>query len=77
MDNKLKMSSYKFYSHTLYTPPGYHRYHSNNCNPKQDNLPITFPDPNEGIPIETNQDQLELMYGSLPCYKCNRLNYCQ
>lgn len=68
---------YKIYSSPP-SPPGYHRYQSNTCNPKQDQLPITFPDPNEGVPpFEYDPLIMDLKYGSMPCGACNKLNYCQ
>jgi hypothetical protein len=68
---------YKIYS-IQPSPPGYHRYQSNTCNPTQDQLPITFPDPNEGVPpFEYDPLIMNLKYGSMPCGACNKLNYCQ
>jgi hypothetical protein len=70
-------NDYKTYSiHP--SPPGYHRYQSNTCNPTQDKLPITFPDPNEGVPpFEYDPLIMNLKYGSMPCGACSKLNYCQ
>lgn len=60
------------------TPPGYHRYQSNLCNPQQDELPITFPDPNEGLePVKVDPMFDEMKYGSMPCDQSFRLNLCQ
>lgn len=58
------------------------RYASNTCDPHQQRLPITFPDPNEGVPplVMTPEMQLfeRIKNGSLSC-DCdgNKLNFCQ
>lgn len=45
-------------------PPGYHRYQSNTCDSTQDKLPITMPDPNEGIsPAIGDPLIMNMMYG--------------
>lgn len=57
------------------SPYGYHRYQSNQCDPTQDKLPITLPDPNDGIPpISEDTLVMRMMFGNTPCGK---LNYCQ
>lgn len=63
-------------------PCGYHRYQSNLCDPQQDELPITMPDPNAGIPpiprSELTQEAIMfqgVMNGSMS--PCGRLNFCQ
>jgi len=71
-------AKYASYNDTGKTPPGYHRYQSNTCDPTQDELPITMPDPNEGIPPPEGDPLVtQMMYGSMPRGQCNRLNYCQ
>jgi Sec-independent protein translocase protein TatA len=71
-------NEYVKYENCGYVPPGYHRYQSNLCDPTQDELPITMPDPNEGIdPLNADPLWLSIQYGSLPCGKSNKLNYCQ
>jgi hypothetical protein len=69
---------YATYGYECESPVGYHRYQSNTCDPTQDELPITLPDPNEGIPpAEGDPLVMQMMTGSMPCGKCNQLNYCQ
>lgn len=58
-------------------PDHYHRYESNLCDPTQDDLPITMPDPNEDISQVPDSLEIDVMYGSMKCGKCNNLNYCQ
>jgi cytoskeletal protein RodZ len=61
-----------------YTPPGYHRYGSNTCDPTQDELPITMPDPNEGLdPLNADPLWLSIQTGSAGCGTPGRLNFCQ
>lgn len=62
------VDTYKNYKYECMKPQGYHRYGSNLCNPEQDRLPITFPNPNEGLkPIKINsrKEQIicDLQYG--------------
>lgn len=72
------LNEYEKYNNCGYVPPGYHRYQSNLCDRTQDELPITMPDPNEGIdPLNADPLWLSIQYGSLPCGKSNKLNYCQ
>lgn len=53
-------SKYKF---SCLRPPDYHRYGSNLSDPTQDRLPITFPNPNKGIPpIELRTKEEEIIY---------------
>jgi hypothetical protein len=58
------------------------RYASNTCNPTQQTLPITFPDPNEGVPPLVMTPEMKLFEriknGSMSC-DCdgNKLNFCQ
>jgi len=69
---------YERYDNCGYVPPGYHRYQSNLCDPTQDELPITMPNPNEGLdPVNIDPLWSSIQYGSLPCGKSNKLNYCQ
>jgi len=71
-------NDYQKYGDCGYIPPGYHRYQSNLCDPTQDELPITMPDPNEGLePLNADPLWLSIQHGSLPCGKSNKLNYCQ
>jgi hypothetical protein len=61
-------------------PCGYHRYQSNTCAPQQDRLPITMPDPNQGLPppLETEESRFlqGVMNGSLSCGN-GKQNLCQ
>jgi hypothetical protein len=59
------------------------RYGSNTCDPEQSQLPITFPDPNEGVPpFEFTSPEMEIFdrvkRGSLTC-DCGppAVNFCQ
>lgn len=71
-------NNYQTYSNCGYVPPGYHRYQSNLCDPTQDELPITMPDPNEGLdPLNADPLWLNIQTGSLPCGQFGKLNYCQ
>lgn len=70
--------NYALYNPDSPSPKGYHRYGSNLCDPTQDELPITFPDPNADLPpFECDPLVMQLKYGSMPCGTCNQLNYCQ
>jgi hypothetical protein len=58
---------------------GYHRYQSNLCDPTQDELPITFPNPNLDLPVDkscvaSQKDRIlnNLKYGSESC-GCNQV----
>lgn len=45
-------------------PRDYHRYGSNLCDPTQEKLPITFPNPNEDIPpLEMSTEEEKLVCG--------------
>jgi len=69
---------YAAYQYDKESPKDYHRYQSNLCDPTQDELPITFPDPNADLPpFEYDPLIMQLKYGSMPCDSCNQLNYCQ
>jgi hypothetical protein len=63
-----------------YNPP---RYGSNTCDPEQTELPITFPDPNEGVPpLELTTPQMQIFdrikRGSLTCdCDTSTVNFCQ
>ncbi len=61
-------------------PCGYHRYQSNTCAPQQDELPITMPNPNAGLPppLETEESKFlqGVMNGSLGCGN-GKINLCQ
>lgn len=73
-----RIETYEPESSCEYSPPGYHRYQSNLCDPQQDQLPITLPDPNEGLdPVEVDPLYDQMKYGSMPCDQCFRLNLCQ
>ena len=68
--------NYSNYEGLAKKPPGYHRYQSNLCDPTQDELPITFPDPDYDAPDiqfdKIQQIQYDLMYGSQPpCNQCD------
>jgi hypothetical protein len=69
---------YMAYTGVCMSPKIYHRYQANICDQKQDELPITMPDPNEGT-IRPVMDKLyeNVYFGSLPCNQCNNLNFCQ
>lgn len=70
--------NYERYENCGYIPSGYHRYQSNLCDPTQDELPITMPDPNEGLdPLNADPLWLSIQHGSLPCGQSGKLNYCQ
>ena len=60
-------------------PCGYHRYQSNTCNPQQDELPITMPDPNAGVPppeLDFDAQMLEkIKAGSMATL--GKINLCQ
>jgi len=73
-------STYMVYQHRCNKPKNYHRYQSNLCDPTQDYLPITMPNPNEGIPdIKLNNRKEEIIYnlkyGSQIC--TNRFCNCE
>jgi len=60
---KLRDQNFSKYKFRCLRPPNYHRYGSNLSDPTQDRLPITFPDPNEGIPpIELKTKEEEIIY---------------
>jgi hypothetical protein len=62
----------------LHKPTSYYRYQSNTCDPKQDTLPITFPDPNEDLdPFEPDPLWDFIKYGSISPEMHGTLNYCQ
>ena len=70
---------YALYSSQVKTPKGYHRYGSNLCDPQQDELPITLPDPNVGVaPLSMTTDQMmfdQVKKGSLS--ELGGFNLCQ
>lgn len=69
---------YSDYQNCGYIPPGYHRYGSNTCDPTQDELPITMPDPNAGLdPLSADPLWLSIQMGSAGCGTPGKLNYCQ
>jgi hypothetical protein len=72
-------NKYSKYNYSCNAPRGYHRYQSNLCDPTQDELPITFPNPNLDLPIDmscvaTQKDRIinNLKYGSESC-GCNQV----
>lgn len=69
-----EQQQYSRYNYHCMSPWGYHRYQSNLCDPTQDELPITFPDPNADLepePACSNSQkariQNNLKYGSESC----------
>jgi hypothetical protein len=59
-------------------PKSYYRYQANTCDPTQDTLPITFPDPNEDLdPFQPDPLWDFIRYGSLSPEMHGTLNYCQ
>ena len=74
--------SYSTYQYICNRPEGYHRYQSNLCDPTQDHLPITMPNPNEGITeqqINSYSEYLisKLKYGTDYCQKCKSCKNCE
>lgn len=72
-------SHYSKYNYSCNSPMGYHRYQSNLCDPTQDELPITFPNPNLDLPVDkscvaSQKDRIlnNLKYGSESC-GCNQV----
>lgn len=64
--------TYSTYQYQCNRPQGYFRYQANLCDPTQNHLPITMPNPNEGLPplsLPTQADKLvyNLKYGSQSC----------
>lgn len=74
-------NSYVQYSSIMKACPSknYHRYGSNLCDPQQDELPITLPDPNAKVPpLELTRDQMmfqQVKYGSMS--ELGGINLCQ
>lgn len=64
--------TYSTYQYQCNRPKCYHRYQSNLCDPNQDHLPITMPNPNQGLRpprLSSNEDKIiyDLKYGSQSC----------
>ena len=73
-----KPDSKRLESQPLDKPKLYYRYQANTCDPTQDTLPITFPDPNEDLdPFEPDPLWDFIKYGSISPEMHGTLNYCQ
>lgn len=74
-------NNYAKYKYNCAYPCGYHRYQSNTCDPQQDELPITMPDPNAALPPMqlTAEDEMMIgvMNGSQGCGNSGTINLCQ
>lgn len=61
--NNPKAPAYAKYKYQCAYPCGYHRYGSNRCDPQQDELPITMPNPNSGVPPPQMTFEAEMLEG--------------
>jgi hypothetical protein len=76
-----RVNHYAKYKYKCAYPCGYHRYQSNTCDPQQDELPITMPNPNAALPpLQLTKDDemmIGVMNGSQSCGERAKLNFCQ
>ena len=62
-DDNLRDRNFTNYKFACLKPRNYHRYGSNLSDPTQDKLPITFPNPNEGLPpVKITSPEQEIIY---------------
>lgn len=54
---KKNISLYKIYNPKCIPPPKYYRYQSNICDPTQNSLPLTMPNPNENT-VKPQMDKI-------------------
>jgi hypothetical protein len=57
-------------------PAGYHRYQSNLCDPQQDQLPITMPNPNAALPPPVVSKEAEMLLGVMNGPSCGCADAC-